>query len=101
MRSNPEPCLLHNVGTAEPAQDTNTMSPAVDSPPVSWAEVRLGVLNNLKFTGDDFFADREMCRIVAERVTYIAGEPADDARFVAVFAHALEHTGGNTEETNG
>jgi hypothetical protein len=25
---------------------------------------------------------------------YLAGEPADDARFVAVFAHALEHTGG-------
>jgi len=25
---------------------------------------------------------------------YLAGEPADDARFVPVFAHALEHTGG-------
>jgi Domain of unknown function (DUF4331) len=25
---------------------------------------------------------------------YRAGEPADDARFVALFAHALEHTGG-------
>lgn len=25
---------------------------------------------------------------------YRAGEPAEDARFVAVFAHALEHTGG-------
>jgi Domain of unknown function (DUF4331) len=25
---------------------------------------------------------------------YLAGEPADDARFVLVFAHALEHTGG-------
>ena len=30
---------------------------------------------------------------------YLAGEPADDARFVPVFAHALEHTGGySTEE---
>ena len=29
---------------------------------------------------------------------YLAGEPADDARFVAVFAHALEHTGGYTPE---
>ena len=29
---------------------------------------------------------------------YRAGEPADDARFVAVFAHALEHTGGYTPE---
>jgi len=29
---------------------------------------------------------------------YRAGEPADDARFVAVFAHALEHTGGYVPE---
>jgi hypothetical protein len=27
---------------------------------------------------------------------YLAAEPADDARFVPVFAHALEHTGGYT-----
>ena len=27
-----------------------------------------------------------------------AAEPADDARFVPVFAHALEHTGGYTPE---
>jgi hypothetical protein len=29
---------------------------------------------------------------------YHAGEPADDARFVPVFAHALEHTGGYAPE---
>lgn len=29
---------------------------------------------------------------------YRAGEPADDARFVAVFAHSLEHTGGFAPE---
>jgi hypothetical protein len=29
---------------------------------------------------------------------YLAGEPADDARFVPVFAHALEHTGGYAPE---
>jgi Domain of unknown function (DUF4331) len=34
----------------------------------------------------------------AEREAYLAGEPADDARFVAGFAHALEHTGGYTPE---
>lgn len=34
----------------------------------------------------------------AERDAYLAGEPADDARFVAVFAHALEHAGGYTPE---
>ena len=29
---------------------------------------------------------------------YRAGEPTDDARFVALFAHALEHTGGYAPE---
>lgn len=29
---------------------------------------------------------------------YLAGEPADDARFVPVFAHSLEHTGGYTTD---
>ena len=33
-----------------------------------------------------------------ERDAYLAGEPADDARFVAVFAHGLEHAGGYTPE---
>jgi hypothetical protein len=31
-----------------------------------------------------------------QNAAYLAGEPADDARFVPVFAHALEHTGGYT-----
>jgi Domain of unknown function (DUF4331) len=29
---------------------------------------------------------------------YLAAEPADDARFVPVFAHSLEHTGGYTPD---
>jgi hypothetical protein len=29
-----------------------------------------------------------------EKGAYLAAEPADDARFVAIFAHSLEHTGG-------
>jgi hypothetical protein len=29
---------------------------------------------------------------------YLAGEPADDAHFIPVFAHSLEHTGGYTPE---
>jgi Domain of unknown function (DUF4331) len=29
---------------------------------------------------------------------YLTGEPADDARFVPVFAHSLEHTGGYSSE---
>ena len=32
----------------------------------------------------------------AESADYLAGEPADDARFVAVFAHSLQHAGGYT-----
>jgi Domain of unknown function (DUF4331) len=98
-----------------------------------------GAKNNLQFTGDDFFADKNVCSIVLEvpnstlgageirlwartlapregggwvqaergarpaqavilvereRDDYLAREPADDARFVPGFAHALEHTGG-------
>src|SRR5580698_7370647 len=34
----------------------------------------------------------------SEREAYLAGEPANDARFIAVFAHALEHAGGYAPE---
>jgi hypothetical protein len=101
-----------------------------------------GALNNLQFTGNDFFADKDVCSIAIElpnsalgagkvglwartlaneggqwvqadrgarpqqtpflsgeaNAAYLAGEPAGDARFVAVFAHALEHAGGYTPE---
>ena len=33
-----------------------------------------------------------------ERNAYLAAAPADDARFVAVFAHSLEHIGGYSSE---
>src|SRR5712672_4062914 len=33
-----------------------------------------------------------------EKGVYITAEPRDDARFVAVFSHSLEHTGGYTPE---
>ena len=99
-----------------------------------------GALNNLQFTGDDGFADADVCSIVLEvpnsaiggkkmgiwartvngasgkwvqadrgarpnqtpflageqNAAYLAAEPKDDARFVPMFAHALEHTGGYT-----
>jgi hypothetical protein len=99
-----------------------------------------GAKNNLQFTGDDFFADKDVCSIVLEvpnsalgtrevrlwartlvpddgggwiqvergarpaqavilveeRDAYLGGEPANDERFLARFAHALEHTGGYT-----
>lgn len=97
-----------------------------------------GALNNLHFTGRDFFTEKDVCSIVLEvpnaalapnavglwhrtldgtsgtwvqadrgarpsqsifltgelKGAYLAGEPADDARFVPIFAHSLEHTGG-------
>jgi hypothetical protein len=110
---------------------------------------RRGVFfHHLQFTGDDFFADTDVCSIVlevpnaalgpkpiglwhrtlipadgagggwiqvergarplqlilvfaatsGELEAYLGGEPADDGRFVAGFAHALEHTGGYTPE---
>jgi hypothetical protein len=99
-----------------------------------------GAKNNLQFTGDDFFANKDVCSIVLElpnsalgakevrlwartltpddgggwrqvergarpaqavilveeRDAYLGGEPATDGRFLASFAHALEHTGGYT-----
>ena len=101
-----------------------------------------GILNDFQVTGDDFFADKNVCGIVlevpnsdlgatpvslwactligeagdwvqvdrgalpaqavflvgTEREAYMAGEPADDDRFVPVFAHSLEHTGGYAPE---
>ena len=32
------------------------------------------------------------------RDAYLAAEPVDDARFTAVFAHSLQHSGGHTPE---
>jgi hypothetical protein len=101
----------------------------------------LGALNNLQFTGVDYFIDKDVCSIVLEvpnsalgpkkmglwactldgasgkwvqadrgarpnqtpflageqNAAYLAAEPANDARFIPVFAHALEHTGGYTQ----
>lgn len=101
-----------------------------------------GALNNLQFTGNDFFADKDICSIVLEmpnsqlggkevslwcrtldgsdgklvqadrgarpqqtpflsgdqNAAYLAGEPVDDARFIAHFAHSLEHSGGYSPE---
>lgn len=99
-----------------------------------------GLFNQMQFTGDDFFADKDICSIVLElpnsalgthgvglwartadktkegwmqadrggrplqavflpgeeRQAYLNGQPADDDRFMGVFAHELEHTGGYT-----
>jgi hypothetical protein len=101
-----------------------------------------GALNNLQFTGSDYFGDKDICSIVLEvpnsafgsgkiglwartldgssgtwvqadrgalpsqsvfltgdeKAAYLAAQPADDAQFVRVFAHSLEHTGGYTPD---
>jgi len=109
-----------------------------------------GVQHKFQFTGDDFFADKDVCSITLElpnsalggaaglnlwhrvlvpadgagssagggwvqvergartsqtpflaseaRDAYLGAEPAQDERFVAVFAHALEHIGFYTPE---
>jgi hypothetical protein len=102
----------------------------------------LGALDNLQFTGTDYFAGADVCSIVLEvpntalgsgtiglwhrtldgtsaswvqadrgalpsqsiflsgehKGEYLAADPADDARFIPVFAHSLEHTGGYSSE---
>jgi hypothetical protein len=45
----------------------------------------------------------QLCTCVARRNVsmsraYLAAAPVDDARFIAVFAHSLEHTGGHSPE---
>ena len=34
----------------------------------------------------------------SEKAAYLRGEPATDARFIATFAHSLEHSGGYAPE---
>ncbi|MFC4527132.1 DUF4331 family protein [Dyella halodurans] len=102
----------------------------------------LGALDGLRFTGHDFFHDKDVCSFVIElsnialgagpvrlwgrtmdggvgryvqverggrpqqavflpgdqQGDYMASQPADDARFVATFAHSLEHAGGYEAE---
>ncbi len=101
-----------------------------------------GNFNHMRFTGDDFFKDKNVCSIVIElpnsalgnneigiwartvdktsdgwiqadrggrpmqavflvgeeRDAYLSGEPANDDRFIGVFAHELEHAGGYTRQ---
>jgi hypothetical protein len=102
----------------------------------------IGALSDLRFTGRDFYLDKNVCSFVIElpnralgagpvhlwartmdgasgryvQVTrgarpqlvtllprdqqgeYMAGQPADDARFVTTFAHSLEQAGGYSPE---
>ncbi len=53
----------------------------------SWVQVDRGA----RPTQTPFMTD-------AEKEAFLEGEPAQDERFVAMFAHVLEHTGGYTSE---
>ena len=103
-----------------------------------------GALNEFQYTGDDFFADSDVCSIVLElpnsefgggevglwhrtlvrgddanwtqvergartqlvpflvpneeKDAYVGSEPADDAGFIDVLGHSLEHIGGYSPE---
>jgi hypothetical protein len=74
------------LGPREVGLWARTLIPA-DGAPGRWAQVDRGARPSQTpfLTGD-------------QNDAYRAGEPADDARFVAVFAHSLEHTGGYTPE---
>lgn len=102
----------------------------------------MGALNNLTFTGQDFFAEKNIFSIALEvpnadlgsgnlhiwartvdgtsgswvqadrgarasqepflagdeKLAYLAAEPANDAQFIALFAHGLQHAGGYTPQ---
>jgi hypothetical protein len=102
----------------------------------------MGNFNQMQFTGDDFFKNKDVCSIVLEvpnselrsnevgiwartvdkngegwvqadrgarplqtvflvgdeREAYLGGEPANDDRFIGMFAHELEHSGGYAPE---
>jgi hypothetical protein len=101
-----------------------------------------GALNDLQFTGVDFFTTKDVCSIVFEvsnstlgpnpiglwhrtvdgvngtwvqadrgarpsqsvfltgdrKADFLASEPKDDAQFIPVFAHSLQHTGGYSSD---
>ncbi len=82
-----------------------------------------GNFNHMQFTGDDFFKDKNVCSIALElpnselgtnkvgiwalflpgekKEDYLLGQPADDDRFIGVFAHELEHSGGYSPDEAG
>jgi hypothetical protein len=86
--------------------DKNVCSIVLEVPNSALALKQLGLwARTLEGAGGKWVqADRGALPIQAvflvgeERDAYLAGEPANDGRFIAVFAHALEHTGGYAPE---
>jgi hypothetical protein len=63
-----------------------------------WARTLVGAVGGWVQVDRGALPAQAVFLVGTERDAYMTGEPADDGRFVSVFAHALEHTGGYTPE---
>ena len=63
-----------------------------------WARTLIGVDGNWIQADRGALPQQAVFLVGAERDAYLSGEPADDDRFLSVFAHSLEHTGGYAPE---
>jgi hypothetical protein len=63
-----------------------------------WARTLIVVAENWIQTDRGALPAQAVFLVGTERDAYLTGEPADDGRFISVFAHALEHTGGYAPE---
>jgi Domain of unknown function (DUF4331) len=87
-------------------KDKNVCSIVIELPNSALGNNRVGIwARTVDKTGEGWVqADRggrplQAVFLVGEqREAYLSGEPADDDRFIGVFAHELEHTGGYTPE---
>jgi Domain of unknown function (DUF4331) len=71
------------MGSAE----VNVLARTLDGPSGSWVQADRGARSS---QGPFLAGD--------EKLAYLAAQPAQDAQFIPVFAHALQHTGGYTPE---
>jgi hypothetical protein len=79
--------VLETPNSALTQERVGLWARTLDGASGSWVQVDRGAL-----------PAQAVLLVGAERETYMAGEPADDARFIAGFAHALEHSGGYAPE---
>ena len=63
-----------------------------------WACTLVGAVEDCVQTDRGALPAQAVFLVGTEREAYLSGEPADDGRFVSVFAHSLEHIGGYTPE---
>ena len=63
-----------------------------------WARTLIRAVEDWAQTDRGALPAQAVFLVGTEREAYLSGEPADDGRFVSVFAHSLEHIGGYTPE---